>query len=153
MCLVAAERKSKKNGSTNTTIEPEYYFAQAPCDSVKDDEHWTTRNKHICINKNDMCLTVLPNTKDGGVSVNLMAYEESAKSQMWMVTYLPYQFDGKGLVSVTNIGTSLCLYEPMKNEGKKGKAQTILKTCSQTLEYLYFFEKVNLKNRKKCFPF
>jgi len=38
MCLVAAERKRKKNGSTNTTIEPEYYFAQAPCDSVKDDE-------------------------------------------------------------------------------------------------------------------
>ncbi len=39
MCLVAAERKRKKNGSIITTNEPEYYLAQSLCDSVNDVEH------------------------------------------------------------------------------------------------------------------
>jgi len=156
MCLVAAERKSENNGSIITTNEPEYYLAQSPCNYVNDEEHWTTRNKHICSNKNDMCLTVLPNIKDGGVMVNLMAYEESAKSQMWMVKELPYQFDGKGLVTVTNIGTSLCLFEPQNNNGKSSEANTNVKACPTTytyLDYLFYFEKVNLVNRKSCSPF
>jgi len=152
MCLVAAERKSKKNGSIITTNQPGYYLAQSPCDSVNDEEHWTIRNKHICSNKNDMCLTVSPNKKDGGVFVNLMTYEESAKSQKWI--FKEYQsFDVIGLGYITNVGTSLCLFEPMYNEGKKGKANTTIKTCNHNLEYLFFFEKVNLKNRKICFPF
>ena len=84
MCLVAAERKSKKNGSIITTNQPGYHLAQSPCDSVNDEEHWTIRNEHICSNKNDMCLTVSLNIKDGGASLNLMAYEESGKSQQWI---------------------------------------------------------------------
>jgi len=39
MCLVAAETKSKKNGSIITTNEPEYYLAQPTCDTVDDEEH------------------------------------------------------------------------------------------------------------------
>jgi len=152
MCLVAGERKSKKKESINTTNEPENYLAQSPCDSVNDEEHWTTRNKHICSNKNDMCRTVSPNIKDGGVFVNLMTYEESAKSQEWI--YKDVQtFDGKGLGTIINAGTSLCLFEPMYNKGKKGKANTIVKTCNHNLEYMFFFEKVYLKNRKMCSPF
>ncbi len=155
MCLVAGERKSKKKESINTTNEPENYLAQSPCDSVNDEEHWTTRNKHICSNKNDMCRTVSPNIKDGGLFVNLMAYEESAKSQMQI--FKEYQaFDGKGLGTITNVGTSLCLYEPWDSkgrEGKRGKANTAVKTCRNNLEYMFNFEKVNSKNRKYCSPF
>jgi len=102
-----------------------------------------------------MCLTVSPNIKDGGVFLNLMAYEESAKSQKWIVKE-HQAFDAKGLVTLTNVGTSLCLAEPMENEGKRGKAKTIVKACPTSytyLDYLYYFEKVNLTNRKNCSPF
>jgi len=102
-----------------------------------------------------MCLTVSSNIKDGGVFINLMAYEDSAKSQKWIVKE-HQAFDGKGLVTLTNVGTSLCLFEPMENKGKKGKANTIVKACPTDytyLGYLFYFEKVNLKNRKNCSSF
>ena len=154
MCLVAAERKTKKNGIIITTNDPEYNFAQSSCDSVNDEDHWTTRNKHICSNKNDMCLTVSPNIKDGGVIVNLMAYEESAKSQKWI--FKEYQtYDGAGLGTITNVGTSLCLFEPMHNNGKNTKANTTVKACKKGIPYLeelFYFEKVNLMNQKNCSP-
>ena len=76
-CLVSKEHGRKKNERIITTDLP--YLAQLPCDSVNEEEQWARRDKHICSDKNDMCLTVLPNLKDGGVYVNLMAYEESAK--------------------------------------------------------------------------
>jgi len=102
-----------------------------------------------------MCLTVLPNIKDGGVLVDIMAYEESAKSQQWI--FKKYQtFDDKGLGTITNVGTSLCLSEPQENNGKRSKAKTMVKACPTdrtSLDFLFFFEKVNLKNRKNCFPF
>ena len=156
MCLVAAERKNKKNGSIITTNEPEYYLAQSPCNNVKDEEHWTIRNKHICSNKNDMCLTVLPNIKDGGVLVNLMAYKKSAKSQKWIFKEQQTIIYGKGYGTITNVGTSMCLFEPMHNNGKRNKANTTVKACKNRnpyLEEIFYFEKVNLVNRKNCSPF
>jgi len=109
------------------------------------------RDKHICSNKNDMCLTVSPNIKDGGVFVNLMAFEESAKSQQW----ISKAFHTRPLVTLTNVGTSVCLFEPMDNKGKR-KAITTVKTCPTTithLEYLFYFEKINFMNRKNGSPF
>ena len=56
---------------------------------------------------------------------------------------------------MTNVGTSLCLFEPMDNKGK-GISITTVKTCSTSyihLEYLFYFEKVNLMNRKNYSPF
>jgi len=84
-----------------------------------------------------------------------MAYEESAKSQMWISKDFN-KLDGKGLVTSTNVGTSLCLAEPMENEGKRGKAKTILKACPTNyihLDFLYYFEKIGLMSRKRCTPF
>ncbi len=156
LCLVAAERKSNKNGSIITTENPGYYFAQFPCNSVNDEEHWTIRNKHICSNKNDMCLTVSRNTKD--VFVNVMAYEASAKSQQWTVR--EFITDGpKRIVTMENVATHLCLFEPAEdNKGKKVRtADTKMFTCPQyyhtPLEYKFYFEKVNVANRKNCSRF
>jgi len=154
MCLVAEEHTVKTNESIITTNEPEYYLAQSPCGSMNNEEHWTIRNKHICSNKNGICLTVSTQKKDGGVFLNLMAYKASAKTQQWMVT----EYDTRGtkqLVTMTNVGTSLCLFEPMDNKGKR-MAITTVKTCqkeSKFLEHLFFFEKVNLTNRKNCYSF
>ena len=98
-----------------------------------------------------MCLTVSPDIKNGGVFLNLMEYEESAKSQQW----ISQASNSNPLVTLNNVGTSLCLFEPWDNKGKR-QANTKVKNCPAGythLEYLFYFEKVNLVNRKNCSPF
>ena len=148
LCIVAAERRSKKNESIITTTLLNYTLAQLSCDGVPDEEqHWTIKNKHICSIKNEVCLTALPNLKDGGVFLNLMPYEESAKSQQW-TTKIHNRFTS--VFAVINVGTSMCLFEP-EDGNQKMKATTTVKNCPQkyyNTENLFYFEQLNSK--KKC---
>jgi len=149
LCLLARERKRKKNETIITTDLPNYYLAQLPCGSGNQGVHWTRRNKHICSNKNDMCLTVSFNIKDGGEIVNLMAYEETAKSQQWMIRAAT---GSRTAVALVNVGTSLCLFDPT-DEIKMNRANTVVKGCPQPrwfAEYLFYFEQAKSKDRKNC---
>jgi len=150
MCLVVKERKSKKNDITNTTNVPNYYLTRSSCDNLPEEKHWTIKNKHYCSNKEGMCLTVSPSLKDEGVLVNLMAYEESAKSQQWTIR----KTNSRTAVSVINVGTSYCLYEPEDySEATKALPTTVIR-CPQDLstEYKFYIEPVNIQNRPKCSP-
>jgi len=144
------EEKRKNNGIITSTNLPTYYLAQLSCDSAKEEEQWTRRDKHICSDKNDMCLTVSPNIKDGGIFVNLMAYEETARSQQWTAK----SSNSRAAVALFNVGTSWCLFEPM-DENKSTKANTTVKRCPQPKWYsenLFYFERTNLKDQQNCAP-
>ncbi len=61
-----------------------------------------------------MCLTVSPNIKDGGVFVNLLAYQESARSQQCIGQIYPIHDDGNRLVTVTNVCPFCFFFNPRK---------------------------------------
>jgi len=153
LCIVVAERKSKKNVSINTTNEPEYYLAQLSCESVNgDEEHWMKKNKHICSIKHEMCLTVSPNLKDGGVLLNLMAYEASAKSQQWTTKV----FNSRTSVyEFINVGTSFCLYEPEDGNTKTRATTTVKRFSGQypNTAHIFYLEQINLGKGPNCIPF
>lgn len=137
LCLVVKEYKRKKNERN----APNYYLDNISCENVAEEKYWKIKDKHICSNKEDTCLTVSPNLKDGGLLVNLMAHEESAKSQQWTSR----KSSSRTAVFVINVGTSLCLY------GSEALPTTVMR-CPQEMftEYLFIIEPVNLHNRPKC---
>lgn len=149
-CLVVKERKRKKDESIVTTDDlPNYYLAQLSCDRVREEEQWTRRDKHICNNKNDMCLTVSHNSKDEGVFLNLMTYETSAKSQQWIS-----RKTSRTTVAVVNVGTSLCLFDP-SSKNTTMKAKTTVQRCPQSTwytDFMFYFEPVNFKDKRICPP-
>jgi len=148
---VVKEDRIINNDTTIATKLPHYYLAQLSCDQVNEVEHWTRKDKHICSNKNYMCLTVSSNLKDGGVFVNLMAYEASAKSQQWTTS----ASNSRTAVALVNVGTSLCLFLPLFGNNKTMKASTAVKRCPQPnwfSEFLFYFEQANFKDRPNCPP-
>jgi len=119
---------------------------------VKEEEKWKRRDRHICSNKNDKCLTVSPNSKYGSLFINLMAYEASDQSQQWVMNVTK---DG---LLIRNVGTSLCLNDPNyeKESQISTKARTELRDCEifekkpfsydfgkYFPSYIFFFDPVN----------
>jgi len=99
-----------------------------------------------------MCLTVSPNIKNGGVYLNLMAYEASAKSQQWTTKVFNR---GTGVYEFINIGTSFCLVEPSDDNLKK-KATVTVKRCTgqyPTTDHLFYLDQINLGTGPNCIPF
>jgi len=102
------------------------YLVELPCKSVKKEQQWKRKDLHICSNQNGKCFTVSSNSKDGGVFLNLMTYEASAKSQQWRIGSTQ-----SGHKMIMNVGTSLCLLDPLEDHTRKvsATASTTVQSC------------------------
>jgi len=91
-CLVATDRK-KSDGSNQYLGS---VLRMLPCESLtEENEQWTRKGLHICSSKNNKCFTFSTDMKQqNGFVLNLMAYEESATNQQWVMNAIEHRRRG-----------------------------------------------------------
>ncbi len=156
-CLVATDRK-KSDGSNQYLGS---VLRMLPCESLTEEyEQWTRKGLHICSSKNNKCFTFSTDMKQqNGFVLNLMAYEESATNQQWVMNAIEHRRRGLSpIIQIVPFDTNnkFCWHDPANDfannkmyGASKTKPLVVVQPCTKSLQQQFFFDPIIEANQDK----